>query len=181
MKLLPPGSWLRSLGGSHPWLLEHVFLKLRSLSFFHKKTTNATPSIPLPIPKNPEVPKFGARAVTEAWRVGKWNVYSSTCIETKCSTQSPPGQRKGVRRATLLQRINRGSCGKVTSWEQEGRPITGKKTEESSSPPVLSLTRYPPKDGEIVRKLKMTKQKFEQRISSLAVNFTLEVKLTAND
>lgn len=86
-------------------------------------------------------------------------------------------------RQALRQRINRGSCGQVTSTEQEGRPIPDRKTEGSAPPPLFpSYKVQSPKmrNGEGNEK-RQNKTKFEQRMNSPAVNFTLKVKLTANE
>lgn len=62
-------------------------------------------------------------------------------------------------RQALRQRINRGSCGQVTSMEQEGRPIPGQKDwgiRPSSTLPLIQGTV--PQNEKWWRKWKTTKQ-----------------------
>ena len=61
-------------------------------------------------------------------------------------------------RQALRRRINRGSCGQVTSTEQEGRPIPDRKTEGSAPPPLLPSYKTVPKNEKWWRRWKTTKQ-----------------------
>lgn len=183
MKLLPSGySLAQNSGVSYPLLLEDVFLKQRSLSFFHKKIANATPSIPLPTPNHPKVSKRDGGAVTEAWKIG---IEMSTALHTYENEGyylvAPSTEKKNQ---TSTSHCKESTGGAVVKWPQRNRKAGQPQPKQLRNPPLFllfplqSTFRKPEK---LWRKLDMTKQKFEQRINSLVVNFTLEVKLTANN
>lgn len=103
MQFLPPGhAFAQKPWGKLPITLGRRILKTEA-SFFHKKTTEAKPSIPPSIPKHPEVSKPGARAVTDAWRTGMWNVCNGPCLESKCS-YSVAAWAEGVTQARCTQK-----------------------------------------------------------------------------
>lgn len=126
----------------------------------------------------------------QTWRWGSdwglenrdWNVYSSAYLENEGYYLVAPSAEK--KNQTSTSHCKESTGGAVVKWPQRNRKAGQPQPKQLRNPPLFllfplqSTFRKPEK---LWRKLDMTKQKFEQRINSLVVNFTLEVKLTANN
>lgn len=156
MKLPPSGyilaqkSWVK-----FPTALRRCVLKTEvSIIFFTRKPPMLHPLYLYLYPTTP-VSKPDAGAVTEAWRLGIWNVYSSTYLEKEGYYSVATSAEKRSQTSTSYCKESTG--GAVVKWPlwhsqagqpQPGRPTTAKKTEESTSLPAPAPTKYIPKARE---------------------------------
>lgn len=180
----PPSGYIlaQKSWGKFPTALRRCVLKTEvSIIFFTRKPPMLHP-LYLYLYRTTPVSKPAAGAVTEAWRLRIWHVYSSTYLEKEGYYSAATSAEKRSQTSTSYCKESIGAlwwsdlCGtgrQANHSQKDG----GIHLSPRSCPYKLHSESQREK---LWRKLKMTQQKFEQRTNSLPVHFTLEVKPTAN-